>query len=714
MDPTSQNRRAINTTKTFFLISFGECLFAITILLIIPSDIKNSWILGYSRSRWIMLGGVFFLGMLFLAGTLYVSREGKKATRAALFLRARSSAKLSLVFEIAALLLIAGLTLLIAFHWALYQVEDISFLLVITRLNSVLILTETLVFQSLVFLPLFHSSIFYKPWFEGFIEIYSFPTLFISPLKRISPFFSRSFHWVDSILDRVESKVSRKLIIALFIVSPVLITSSLVWISFNSSIFDYRPVGSDEMVYWREILTFTTVGFDGGQYSTNEQTARVDSSHFDAHGPAFPVSYGVLGNLFGWQLYTGLIFNIILFTAALIVFIFLTNPNKKQLIILWLVLVTYFPVWYYLPTTRVESLLMVIAVLMAGLFFKIIIPASRNPFVFAFLFILILFAGLIRPSGSFLFIPFFWILIPGFSWKKAIKVLLVSIIPIAIVILFFQYFVSPYPLFSYNFIHSLGISGDNTLDLLFEHVLLNLKSFFSTQDAIIFVLLRFQLLWILIVSIIDLYHAARDTRESISFQTRIISFFNSSNLGIIALSTIILHTVHGGREYRLWAPHLLLSILILTFSSRHRLVLGVIVINLLFWITFGVTFKSTRAGNYSKVDPTTIAFQEATSDFLVFEPVENHWCNTSDISRYSTQKTWGPWILMFPEEFGVTWILNWEYFHREELKAKYVLLDPVYIEENYWLPIMEDLNLELLTETPIGNLYFNLDSECAR
>ena len=69
---------------------------------------------------------------------------------------------------------------------------------------------------------------------------------------------------------------------------------------------------------------------------------------------------------------------------------------------------------------------------------------------------------------------------------------------------------------------------------------------------------------------------------------------------------------------------------------------------------------------------------------------------------------------MFPEEFGVTWILNWEYFHREELKAKYVLLDPVYIEENYWLPIMEDLNLELLTETPIGNLYFNLDSECAR
>jgi hypothetical protein len=69
---------------------------------------------------------------------------------------------------------------------------------------------------------------------------------------------------------------------------------------------------------------------------------------------------------------------------------------------------------------------------------------------------------------------------------------------------------------------------------------------------------------------------------------------------------------------------------------------------------------------------------------------------------------------MLPKEFGISWIINWENFKEEKLNAKFILLDSSYIEENEWLTIDEDLNLEFLTETPIGILYYNLDSNCPR
>jgi hypothetical protein len=178
--------------------------------------------------------------------------------------------------------------------------------------------------------------------------------------------------------------------------------------------------------------------------------------------------------------------------------------------------------------------------------------------------------------------------------------------------------------------------------------------------------------------------------------------------------TIIVHTIHAGREYRLWAPHLLLSLMILLLSSRHLIVLGIIITNLSFSLYFGSAFNLERAQSYTMDNSDILAFQEATSDFLVYEPGDNHWCNTIDFSRYGSQTTWGPWILMLPKEFGISWIINWENFKEEKLNAKFVLLDSSYIEENEWLTIDEDLNLEFLTETPIGILYYNLDSNCPR
>ncbi|MCL5428564.1 MAG: hypothetical protein M1347_02015 [Chloroflexi bacterium] len=61
------------------------------------------------------------------------------------------------------------------------------------------------------------------------------------------------------------------------------------------------PNSSDEIIYWREIKTFSEYGFGGGQYSTDERPALFSASPFGSHGPAFAMLFGSLGRMVGWR-----------------------------------------------------------------------------------------------------------------------------------------------------------------------------------------------------------------------------------------------------------------------------------------------------------------------------------------------------------------------------------------------------------------------------
>jgi hypothetical protein len=278
-------------------------------------------------------------------------------------------------------------------------------------------------------------------------------------------------------------------------------------------------------------------------------------------------------------------------------------------------------------------------------------------------------------------------------------------------ILYFKYLVSPYPLFSYNTIHSLGEGELDQLIPIFSNFFENLRNFFSTKGTPIYVLLRYQLLWVLIVSVVDFYNAFKSENDTRSTQSDHTSYFNSSNLGLVILFNLAVHTVHAGREYRLWAPHLLITLLLLLFSSRKRVVVGVIISNLIFLASFGNTFYKERHSNFLRDNSDIVEIQNSISEYIAHDPVDNHWCNTIDVSRYSSEVTWGPWMLTLPEEFGVTSIINWKIFYKTRINAKYVLLDPDHINEKYPY-LFGTTNLEPLTETSIGTIYYNQDSDC--
>ena len=101
---------------------------------------------------------------------------------------------------------------------------------------------------------------------------------------------------------------------------------------FNASLLDYFPLVSDEIAYQRQIAAFVQAGFNGGYFTAYEQPAPFTFSHFSVHGPAFPVIYGLVGRIVGWQLYSGPLFNLAVLAFATATFLAMGRLSRTQIL----------------------------------------------------------------------------------------------------------------------------------------------------------------------------------------------------------------------------------------------------------------------------------------------------------------------------------------------------------------------------------------------
>lgn len=101
------------------------------------------------------------------------------------------------------------------------------------------------------------------------------------------------------IIRRVGTFLARLLVSFL----PALLVISILHFRYGTNIYEHVPVWNDEVGYWHQAATFAAVGFQGGYYSYNENTARATWTRFGVHGPWYPMLYGTLGRLLGgWEL----------------------------------------------------------------------------------------------------------------------------------------------------------------------------------------------------------------------------------------------------------------------------------------------------------------------------------------------------------------------------------------------------------------------------
>src|SRR4030042_3866699 len=102
---------------------------------------------------------------------------------------------------------------------------------------------------------------------------------------------------------------------------PPLVVYLLIRFNMKKNLQDFVPAfWVDQVDYWHEVATFIKAGFNGGFYGQGEIPATIHFFHFGPHGPIYPVIYGLIGRIFGWEFYSGILFNMAILAVSFILF----------------------------------------------------------------------------------------------------------------------------------------------------------------------------------------------------------------------------------------------------------------------------------------------------------------------------------------------------------------------------------------------------------
>jgi hypothetical protein len=697
------NQKRIRTAFHIWqLVNFFESLTVLVYLLSIPSDPKTSWLLGYSKTRWVILSGISFLTIAALTAIYLTSSKVKKDYFAKILSKLKNNKNLPIHLELLSILFIlltaAGGYYLFRSHSNQMLYQDALTI----RLAPIVLLASVISLQTFVITGYLHAwSSSSQVNIRNLIASLTFPNI-----------REGLFNILEKTISKIADKSNENVFTLLLVLLPFLFTTILLQVNYQATIWEFVPGRSDEMFYWRETNTFAEYGFEGGQYSHDELVAPAKFSPFGSHGPSFPVLFGLIGRLFGWEFYTQVIINLIMVPLAIIAFVLVNDLDKKQLLVTLLLLASFWPVWFFIPTNMQEAFHLSIAIVTASLFYKHLTDREVDLKIAISLFLILLLATTVRFNWSFLFAPYFLSLIPKLNRKKTWALALAPVVMIGFGVFLFRYLNSPWPWFSYRFLQTLEESWTQAFANLYSHILLNTKNLIYLPDTMFFIrMLRYQIVGLFAILIIDFFKLWKNQKDQAKDLLRNDRLLHILNLGLILILVVTLYDVADTRDYRTFAPHLLLSILILILFSRYRLVYMIIITNLIVFSSFNVRFSQFHWNNFKPDRATMKAFEESISDIVLYQPNGNRWCNTLAFSREDNLNIPKTPLIMVDPGIGITYIRDWELFYSIDLKSKYVLLDPENFNQNH-PDLFEKLNLQQLTETPLGTLYLNPQSDC--
>ena len=129
----------------------------------------------------------------------------------------------------------------------------------------------------------------------------------------------------------------------------------------------YLPASewNDELFYYKQVEGIVNYGFPQGYYGFNESRGLVLS--FAAWSPVLVLPWIVWGLLFGWNLLSPVICNIVLMMLAMFLFVLLVKPTWKQMGILTLLFCLYTPYVRYMLSGMPEIICMSHLIVFYGL-----------------------------------------------------------------------------------------------------------------------------------------------------------------------------------------------------------------------------------------------------------------------------------------------------------------------------------------------------------
>jgi hypothetical protein len=498
---------------------------------------------------------------------------------------------------------------------------------------------------------------------------------------------------------------------------PALIVVGILHFRYGTNIYEHVPIWNDEVGYWHQAATFAAVGFEGGYYALNENPAQAAWTRFDVHGPWYPMLYGTLGRLLGgWELYTGVLVNLILFSTSILIFILTVRPSGLQLLTLGLVLASMHPVLLYLPTSMSEGMQAAIAMLLAAIFWRLLRQRGQvKPWQMigygAFLWLV----TVTRLSWGILLLPFFLLAFP-FTVRGVLLALLMTV---ATAILAYSMVAWTTPGSSNHSVMRVlaGFSssmqdGVNLLGSTLNH---NLELYLSSDKSPLDRLLTLQigglLLLVALSGAVAFLLKSRSinklvlTSALLSHQQALFHLYNM--LGIVVAS-LMLYVIAVDSDYRVIGHHVLLS-LALMLACRHFVTPA----------AFAASFLLSLATFFGSLDAFVIASGRYTAragleqitlvrQAIAYDPgAESPWCNTVLMEVESYQN----FVTLLPPGLGITWV--WKLEELESIRSRYVWLrgDRQFNAERL---SRRGLSLSFIDHVPDGQLYLNEASACPR
>lgn len=511
--------------------------------------------------------------------------------------------------------------------------------------------------------------------------------------------------------------ISYWMLAVLVISIPALVVFLMVGVVMNASLSDYIPFHNDSIYYWRQALTFSEVGFSGGHYNRAELSAP-SGSRFYFHGPLYPMLYGTIASVFSWYPHSAVVVDVIVIMLAMTFVIVTLRLTRLQLVMFGLTIATYWSLNTYLLTSTQEVLHHAAALIFGVIFYRLLRLEGRTSRRESLLVILfLLFVGQLRPTWALLAFPYLILKNQntkhGF-WVASAQTLLIFAVTFGV----FSFNSAPFTSnFVTSFLSTLPVSFGDALTLLLENVRTNLEQMGAGNP--LYIILRFELLIFMLIS--GLLWTLRLSGQTCPLPRLLRSFTPREwFLHFTVLSSgfgfqLLVYATGDQREYRALAPFLLFCFLLLLAFSRFKVLLIFVLLNALLLPLYVALFIRDW-GIQFQYDQVAIAeFQHVTAATLLYDShTGSGWCNTV-MFRFPVPESpfndFPPELLVTaPPGMGISYFLAEDvvpYLSDRPIKSKYLLLRP----EDEAL-FGGALNVELLTETSIGNLYRNLDAVC--
>jgi hypothetical protein len=472
---------------------------------------------------------------------------------------------------------------------------------------------------------------------------------------------------------------------------------------------------SDEIYHWHQAATFARAGFDGGYYSVNEKIAPAAFSHFYTWGAFAPAFYGTLAWLMGWSLSSYVLLNALLLTVAIVWFVYVVDASLQQMAWLAIVLTTFLPIALYLPTNMQQLLHLSIALVISAGFYRQIKVADPPTFYATLpLFIFISLAALVRPTWALFLLPAF--LLSSRNRSKTFLVLgglIAAGITVALASLFHST-AAPYPraragasgghlrgeLFA-----ALDSSMLGAINMLFQQLFGNIA---TTIQGPAYIAGQRVLLLAMLAAFGAIALGGRRRRALSQLSEHWVTreaAFHVYNLASIYLATMTLHETFRGRDYRVLAPHVLLSVA-LAVGFRRQWIASATAVSMLMMTPSALVLYGSYS-QYHRDGPKRVEMWKVRlGDKLAYDPLASDpWCNT--LLHSLDYFEFEPALLSgIDPGIGLSWLDRRA--APESFASRYLILT-----HSDFAQFGKEARLRPLLPVPGGVLYVNLDRDCS-